>query len=116
MCLALVQLGFVKKKLATFGRRDELVKFDIVWVGDCNIGSISILLFYIRGIVKLTFNIPESIWKCFFSFNRHLLKNKTLDEHSTVFLPKDMLIIMEGHREARFTESVGMVLDISTIN
>ena len=34
----------------------------------------------------------------------------------SVFLPKDMLIIMEGHREARFTESVGMVLDISTIN
>ena len=30
MCLALVQLGFVKKKLAAFGRRDELVKFDIV--------------------------------------------------------------------------------------
>lgn len=29
MCLALVQLGFVKK-LAAFGRRDELVKFDII--------------------------------------------------------------------------------------
>ena len=53
----------------------------------------------------------------FFSFNRHdLLKNKTLHEHSTVVLPKDMLFIMEGHREARFIESVGMVLDISTIN
>ena len=48
-------------KLAAFGRRDELVKFDIIQVGDCNNGSITILLFYIRGIVKLTFHIPESI-------------------------------------------------------
>ena len=30
MCLALLQLGFVKKKLAAFGKRDKLVKFDIV--------------------------------------------------------------------------------------
>lgn len=86
-------------------------------MGDFNNGSITILLFYIRGTVKLTFHIPESIWRCNFSFSRHdLLKNKTLHEHSTIVLPKDMLIIMEGQREARFIKSVGMILDISTIN
>lgn len=65
---------------------------------------------------KLPFHISKnSLVGFFFSFNRHgYLKNKALNENSTIVLLTHMLIIMEGHRggkRAKFIE-FDMVLDI----
>lgn len=104
MCLALIQLGLVKK-LTAFGIRDELVVFYIVYVGHC---EVSPFYYFILEEQQVGFPYPSIFWRLF-SFSRHdILKNKeqnkTLNEDSTIVLPNHMLIVMEGCREARYID------------